>query len=113
MSQFNIQNTEVLELYSKEIDQEYIINVGLPPNYSQDEEPYPVVYVTDGGSNFGTIMSAVPLMQMVGEIPRFITVGIEYKGSNYRDTLILRARDLTPIADPEYMRKEREQLNEP
>jgi predicted alpha/beta superfamily hydrolase len=52
MSQSKIKNTEQIEIFSEEIDQKFIINVGLPPNYSQDNAQYPVVYVTDAGSNF-------------------------------------------------------------
>ena len=34
MSKFSIENTEQLEIFSKEINQKFLINVGFPPNYS-------------------------------------------------------------------------------
>ena len=38
MSQFKIKNTEQIEIFSEEIDQKFIINVGLPPNYSKEND---------------------------------------------------------------------------
>jgi predicted alpha/beta superfamily hydrolase len=79
MSQFKIKNTEQIEIFSEEIDQKFLINVGLPPNYSKENDKYPVVYVTDAGSNFSGLMSSLPLMQLVNDLPHFILVGIDYK----------------------------------
>ena len=67
MSKFSIENTEQLEIFSKEINQKFLINVGFPPNYSIENKKYPVVYVTDAGANFGGLMSSLPLMQLVND----------------------------------------------
>ena len=108
MGQFSIENTEQLEIFSKEIGQKFLINVGLPPNYSKENNKYPVVYVTDAGSNFSGLMSSVPLMQLVNDLPHFILVGIDYKSKNSNDSMSLRNRDLTPTNDLVWMSTQKE-----
>ena len=108
MNQFKIKNTEQIEIFSEEIDQEFIINVGLPPNYSQENTKYPVVYVTDAGSNFGGLMSSLPLMQLVNDLPHFILIGIDYKSKKSNDSMSLRNRDLTPTNDSIWMSGQKE-----
>ena len=108
MGQFSIENTEQLEIFSKEIGQKFLINVGLPPNYSKENNKYPVVYVTDAGSNFSGLMSSVPLMQLVNDLPHFILVGIDYKSKNSNDSMSLRNRDLTPTNDLVWMSGQKE-----
>ena len=108
MNQFKIKNTEQIEIFSEEIDQKFIINVGLPPNYSQENTKYPVVYVTDAGSNFGGLMSSLPLMQLVNDLPHFILIGIDYKSKKSNDSMSLRNRDLTPTNDSIWMSGQKE-----
>ena len=108
MSQFKIKNTEQIEIFSEEIDQKFIINVGLPPNYSQENTKYPVVYVTDAGSNFSGLMSSLPLMQLVNDLPHFILIGIDYKSKKSNDSMSLRNRDLTPTNDLIWMSGQKE-----
>ena len=108
MSQFKIKNTEQIEIFSEEIDQKFIINVGLPPNYSQENTKYPVVYVTDAGSNFSGLMSSLPLMQLVNDLPHFILIGIDYKSKKSNDSMSLRNRDLTPTNDSIWMSDQKE-----
>ena len=103
MNQFTIENTQQFEIFSKEINQEFIINIGLPPNYSKDHDRYPVVYVTDAGSNFIGLMGSLPLMQFVNDLPSFVLVGIDYKSPNSMDSMSLRNRDLTPTNDKIWM----------
>ena len=108
MSQLKIKNTEQIEIFSEEIDQKFIINVGLPPNYSQENTKYPVVYVTDAGSNFSGLMSSLPLMQLVNDLPHFILIGIDYKSKKSNDSMSLRNRDLTPTNDSIWMSGQKE-----
>ena len=108
MSQSKIKNTEQIEIFSEEIDQKFIINVGLPPNYSQENTKYPVVYVTDAGSNFSGLMSFLPLMQLVNDLPHFILIGIDYKSKKSNDSMSLRNRDLTPTNDSIWMSGQKE-----
>ena len=108
MSQFKIKNTEQIEIFSEEINQKFLINVGLPPNYSKENDKYPVVYVTDAGPNFSGLMSSVPLMQLVNDLPHFILVGIDYKSKKSNDSMSLRNRDLTPTNDSIWMSGQKE-----
>ena len=108
MNQFKIKNTEQIEIFSEEIDQKFIINVGLPPNYSEENAKYPVVYVTDAGSNFSGLMSSLPLMHLVNDLPHFILVGIDYKSKKSNDFMSLRNRDLTPTNDSIWMSGQKE-----
>ena len=103
MNQFTIENTQQFEIFSKEINQEFVINIGLPPNYSEDHDKYPVVYVTDAGPNFIGLMGSIPLMQLVNDLPSFVLVGISYKSQNSMDSMSLRNRDLTPTNDKVWM----------
>ena len=108
MSQFKIKNTEQIEIFSEEIDQKFIINVGLPPNYSEENAKYPVVYVTDAGSNFSGLMSSLPLMHLVNDLPHLILIGIDYKSKKSNDFMSLRNRDLTPTNDSIWMSGQKE-----
>jgi len=108
MSKFSIENTEQLEIFSEEINQRFLINVGFPPNYSKENKKYPVVYVTDAGSNFGGLMSSLPLMQLVNDLPHFILVGIDYVSNNLNDFMSLRNRDLTPTNDSVWMTNQKD-----
>lgn len=103
MNRFSIGNTHQLEIYSKEINQEFLINVGLPPNYSEEGDRYPVVYVTDAGPNFTGLMGSLPLMQIVNDLPHLVLVGIDYKSQNSNHSMSLRNRDLTPTNDKSWM----------
>ena len=108
MNQFKIKNTEQIEIFSEEKDQKFIINFGLHPNYSQENTKYPVVYVTDAGSNFSGLMSSLPLMQLVNDLPHFILIGIDYKSKKSNDSMSLRNRDLTPTNDSIWMSGQKE-----
>lgn len=108
MSKFSIENTEQLEIFSEEINQRFRINVGFPPNYSTENKKYPVVYVTDAGANFGGLMSSLPLMQLVNDLPHFILVGIDYVSDGLNDFMSLRNRDLTPTNDSVWMTNQKD-----
>ena len=69
---------------------------------------YPVVYVTDAGSNFSGLMSSLPLMQLVNDLPHFILIGIDYKSKKSNDSMSLRNRDLTPTNDSIWMSGQKE-----
>ena len=107
MNRFSVENTHQLEIYSKEINQEFLINIGLPPNYSEEGDKYPVVYVTDAGPNFTGLMGSLPLMQIDNDLPSLVLVGIDYKSHNSNHSMSLRNRDLTPTNDESWMAQQR------
>ena len=90
-----IAGTSVHRLYSKAINQKFLLNVSVPPMYNATGSPYPVVYMTDGGPSFLAVSSVIPLMQLAGEIKPFITVGITYDVERASDIMTLRTRELT------------------
>jgi predicted alpha/beta superfamily hydrolase len=91
----SIVNSEQFTLYSSNIQQEYIIYIHLPLNYSRSDTTYPVYYVLDGDIGFGMTSEMTKLLSYRNEMPEVIVVGIAYgaypgqEGNN-------RGRDFTP-----------------
>lgn len=77
---------------SESIGQAFSIDVLATPS----EEPLPVVYVLDGNLAFALTTATVQLMQIGGELPPMILVGIGYEVENPLEVMALRTRDLTP-----------------
>lgn len=80
---------------SKSIDQTYEIHVMLPVSKKDGSESFPVLYMTDANAGI-PISQMTRNMQVAGEIPRFIVVGIGYPVDTVFNSLYLRERDLTP-----------------
>jgi predicted alpha/beta superfamily hydrolase len=86
---------ETHSIDSKFVDQTFEIFVQVPPMLTDGSERFPVMYLTDctGGLMFDEMTG---IMQVGGDVPRFITVGIGYPADNAMGGMYLRARDLTP-----------------
>ena len=67
-----------------ESTQLYHIFTSLPPNYSEGDNNYPVVYLLDGGLNFPLFSSYARLLAFMEEIPPVILVGISYGSQDWR-----------------------------
>ncbi|MFC2166007.1 alpha/beta hydrolase [Acidobacteriota bacterium] len=80
---------------SKFVDQTFEIHVQLPVSLADGSERFPVLYLTDctGAMLFDDITA---LMQLGGDVPRFIMVGIGYPAENWMGGSQLRSRDMTP-----------------
>jgi len=80
---------------SEFVDQTFEIFVQVPPMLADGSERFPVMYLTDctGGINFDEMTA---IMQVGGDVPRFITVGIGYPSDNAMGGMNVRTRDLTP-----------------
>ncbi|MGE0551825.1 MAG: alpha/beta hydrolase [Gemmatimonadales bacterium] len=89
---------EAHTLLSKQVGDSFRIQVLLPPMLPGERTRFPVLYMTDINGEF---MAAEALrMMMLGDVPRFIAVGIGYPGvTSLMQTLEIRARDLTPSVD--------------
>ena len=92
-------------LRSKRLPQRLRIDVSLPIEYEGTDRRYPVVYLIDGHWFFPIVSHAVRPLELSGELPPFIVVGVGYaseglsrSGEEERVNL-LRFRDLTPTAD--------------
>lgn len=88
---------------SKFVDQTYEIHVMLPVSKKDGSERFPVLYMTDANAGI-PISQMTRNMQLAGELPRFIVVGIGYPVDTVYNSLYLRERDLTPtqIERPRY-----------
>ncbi|MBN1180885.1 MAG: alpha/beta hydrolase [Bacteroidales bacterium] len=94
-----LNNTEQFSVASKYVEGEtYVIQVGLPIEYSASTKSYPVFYITDGDISFGMIKGIADLLMRGKEIQDIIVVGISYnKGLTYMGEK--RGRDLVPGSD--------------
>jgi predicted alpha/beta superfamily hydrolase len=90
---------ETHRIESKFVDQTFEIYVQVPMHRTDGSERFPVLYQTDsyGGMAFGDITR---LMQLGGDVPRFITVGIGYVMEHASSASEIRARDLTQVEGP-------------
>lgn len=110
-----IPDSELRFLKSRLLGKEYKISVALPTGYAESKETYPVLYLLDADTFFGTIAETVRFLaasrKMFSiEVPDMIVVGVGYpiegrtcytnwdmaKPSKYAGA---RAKDLTPTED--------------
>lgn len=88
-------------LHAGPIGQDFRIDVMLPFRLEGDTRRYPVVYVTDGNSNFDALKGIAYSLQRTGtDAPPFILVGIGYPGDSPRSGRFLRRRDFTAPGYP-------------
>lgn len=114
-----LPETEVRNLTSNFVDQEYEISIALPPSYfhrDADNKKYPTVYLLDGNWYFGTAREVTRSMSFCGGIPEVIVVGIGYPASeslseSLKEFWRLRARDDTPVTDKKWEEKEKEKMS--
>jgi len=84
-------------LVSKAVGDSFEIRVLLPPMIPGEQSRFPVVYMTDVHNGFIIDDDEMRLM-MLGDVPRFIAVGIGYPAApSIMQGLVIRARDLTPV----------------
>ena len=91
---------------SPQTGQTYQISVALPDGYSRGHAPYPVLYAPDANAEFGTVVETARLLAFGRAIPDLVVVGIGYAnpGQGFRAANVGRTLDLTPTADPEWIR---------
>jgi len=83
-------------LQASSVAQKFHIKVLQPFSRVEGTERFPVLYTTDSDEFFGSLSTMAKFLQLCGETPRFILVGI-----GYGDTAaagLLRRRDLYPHA---------------
>jgi len=89
-----LNNTETYLLNSKNVSDDFKIDVKLPKGYYESNEQYPVIYVLDGNRNFGIIAGTVELLNTGMDAPKVIVVGIGYKTDLEHSKF--RSRDYLP-----------------
>ena len=99
----NIIGTEYRQLQSSINNQVYELYIALPDAYGSSDTLYPVLYLTDGNTQFGIASDITRSLQWVDQIPDMIVIGIGYPISQYEDEderwnkwLAWRMRDLSP-----------------
>jgi predicted alpha/beta superfamily hydrolase len=81
---------------SKFVDQTFEIYVQVPVSKEDGSERFPVLYLVD--CNEGpSFKDTTGMMQLMGDVPRFIMVGIGYKMDSPIQGLEIRQRDLTQV----------------
>lgn len=100
---------ESIELYSTSYDSSREINVYLPDNYSQSNEPFSVLYVLDSNQWFLHAISLEKLLSGYKYTPRLIIVGINTNDDNrfafFKDKEKLSGflkNDVIPFIDQNY-----------
>src|SRR5580698_1485477 len=73
-------------------------------------ERFPVVYATDSDDLFGGLATMANALQVHGETPRFILVGIGY--GDTRASQVLRMRDYLTHSTRAHFQQELEQLTD-
>ena len=75
---YNLYNAEEKIFPAKSIEDTFHIFISLPTNYVESDKLYPVLYVLDGDIAFGMAASIARYLQIGGNIPELIIVGIGY-----------------------------------
>src|ERR1700690_712074 len=104
-----IPGTEVRTIKSRNVNQEYRISIALPHTYhSKPRKRYPTIYLIDANWYFGMVTDITRIMPRCEseQFPETIVVGIGYPVDEpledaFKQTLILRDRDFTPVVDRE------------
>ena len=94
-------STEYFEIESTSVGARFAIWVTTSPTYGQDEQDYPVLYVTDGNYSLGqTAPLAVMQSDLALPIAPYIQVTVGYAGVDAQDWTRVRNRDLVPPGEP-------------
>ncbi len=90
----NLYNTQLKNIHSSIIDDDFNIYISLPDDYYKSEKRYPVLYLLDGDIAYGLATSIARYLQFGKNIPELIIVGIGYGALN-RSEGNMRSRDYT------------------
>ena len=107
-----IHNTETRKLFSSKVGQEFKISVAFPYTYASSENNYPVIYVLDANAAFGSVTEITRGLQLLKEMPETLIVGIDYPMGDFRASLGVRFRDLTPTENDEWLDESLEEYTE-
>jgi len=97
-----LAGTEVHHLRSSHVGDVFKIFVGHCGGSAA--EPPAVLYITDANGMFAGAVDLIRLMQLSAHLPPILVVGIGYRMGGIADTVVIRARDLTPTFDHDFQR---------
>jgi len=89
-----LNNTETYLISSRNVNDDFKIDVSLPKGYCESNEKYPVLYVLDGNRNFAIVAGTAGLLHTGMDAPKVIVVGIGYKTDE--EHAKFRSRDYLP-----------------
>lgn len=92
---FNLYNTQVILLNSEFVDDTFHIYISLPDGYNNSDKLYPVLFILDGDISYGMAASIARYLEIGGNIPELIVVGIGY-GAIEKNAGNKRNRDYRP-----------------
>jgi predicted alpha/beta superfamily hydrolase len=93
-------DVEVHDLWSSDVGDTLRVFVG-----HCGDQPEAMLCLTDGNGIFGMAVDTVRLMQLPALLPPMLVVGIGYpQAATLRDTIGVRARDLTPTKSSAFER---------
>lgn len=95
---FSLYNTKENIFPAKNVADTFHIFISMPDDYNTTDKSYPVLYILDGDVTYGMAASIARYLQIGGNIPELIIVGIGY-GSIDRNSGNKSRRDYRPIAE--------------
>ena len=96
-----IFGTEIRNLTSSIVGQDYQLSVWRLPDYSSSEKAYPVLYVLDGNFSMGMATDIARWLVFAKEIPEIMIVGVGQPIHSYEEFGNNRNRDYSPITHPD------------
>jgi predicted alpha/beta superfamily hydrolase len=100
MPMFHIPDVALHLIESKHVAQVYRVQVMQPLQKAGEVERFPALYLTDANLSFDMAKGISHLLQVSGQVRRYIVVGIGYSGENPFAGSILRCRDFTSPRRP-------------
>ncbi|MDC0000550.1 alpha/beta hydrolase-fold protein [Porticoccaceae bacterium] len=97
-----LKNCEQWVLHSDIVGLDYEISVGHPPNWMPTQSCYPVVYLLDADASFGLVYDMIKMLNVSGELPAILLVGIGYPEDDLESFANRRLQDFTPSVDKDY-----------
>ena len=91
----SVYNTEVKKFNSVAVGDDFYIYMSLPQGYEATDKTYPVLYILDGDMTYGMAVGIARYLQLGGNIPELIIVGIGY-GTLKKKEGNMRQRDYSP-----------------
>lgn len=95
-AEVQLENSQIFEIFSPSLKQNYRIRVRLPGNYhTNPQQDYPIILKVDGQWDFLLASNVVNCLYFDGQMPEAIVVGVDW-GEVKGDIQAVRAIDLLP-----------------
>ncbi|HSS10495.1 MAG TPA: alpha/beta hydrolase-fold protein [Acidimicrobiales bacterium] len=106
-----LADTEVHYLSSLSVGEDFKLFIGHCGDSSEPADAVPTLYLTDANGFFGLAVDIVRSMQLAAHLPPMLVVGIGYRTGTLDQTIVARARDLTPSNDAKFTKLYPDQSN--